>query len=437
MTTTIEAVVEIDLDRLAPHPRNVRRSLGDLKDLRSICDRGIETPLVVLPADGSGVHHIVAGHRQRAAAETAGLAAVPCVIRDYNDEADVLLSMIAENTQRSEGLNIVDEAQALTAVIDLRGGTVSARKLAAAVGHSEGWVRTRLALLCLPDSALDALHAAKITLDVAAALTAAVDYPELIDQLVTQRGLSVWHVESAHRKLLADLVVIEAEARIEATGVVAIGEDGWRANQASWKTLDDLGLDPKLHSSESCHTVVVKARFDGTVVEIPACTEPRRHRGRKPDSELVVATSTPSEADQTATVDRRERRLATQSRSDWVGERLRTGRPPAIAGAFPLAMATWIDSAPYAVTQKAVMLLGIDQPEGGYVNYPSLLQKQLAADPKQLTTVALALVAATAEECARQSPASTVVVRYLDTIERLGYQPTDWEQAKRLTDAAA
>ena len=69
---------------------------------------------------------------------------------------------IAENTQRSDGFTS-DEAQALAAVIDLRGGTVTAHKLATAVGHSEGWVRTRLALLCLPDSALDALHAATIT----------------------------------------------------------------------------------------------------------------------------------------------------------------------------------------------------------------------------------------------------------------------------------
>ena len=436
-TTTVEAVVEIDLGHLAPHPRNVRRSLGDLKDLtRSIRDRGIETPLVVIPADGNGVHHIVAGHRRRAAAETAGVLTVPCLVRDFNDEADVVLSMIAENTQRSDGLNIVDEAQALAAVIDLRGGTVSARKLAAAVGHSEGWVRTRLALLCLPDTALDALHAAKITLDVATALTAAVDHPELIDHLVTQRGLSVWHVESAHRKLLADLAVSEAGTRIEATGIVAVGEDEWRANQSAWKTLDDLGLDADAHRGELCHTVVVKARYDGTVVEIPACTEPRRHRGRKPDSELVVAPTEPSEADHAATLDRRERRHATQSRTEWVGERLRTGRPPAMADAFPLAIASWIDSAPYAATQKAVALLGIDQPDGGYVNYAALLHLRLAADPKQLTTVAVALVAATAEERARQSPASTVVVRYLDAIERLGYQPTDWEHTQRLTTAA-
>ena len=47
MTDTLEHVIDIALDRLAAHPRNVRRSPGDLKDLiRSIRDRGVETPLV-------------------------------------------------------------------------------------------------------------------------------------------------------------------------------------------------------------------------------------------------------------------------------------------------------------------------------------------------------------------------------------------------------
>lgn len=70
-------------------------------------------------------------------------------------------------------------------------------------------------------------------------------------------------------------------------------EDEWRANQTAWKTVDDLGLDPEAHRGESCHTVVVKTRYDGTVVEIPAGSEPRRHRGLKPDSELVVTPSEP------------------------------------------------------------------------------------------------------------------------------------------------
>lgn len=435
-TTTAEAVIELELTNLAPHPRNVRRSLGDLRDLtRSIRDRGIETPLVVMPADGAGVHHVVAGHRRRAAAEIAGLNTVPCLVRDFSDEADVVLAMIAENTQRSEGLNIVDEAQALAAVIDLRGGTVTARKLAAAVGHSEGWVRTRLGLLCLPDIALDALHAGKISLDVATALTAAVDHPELIDQLLTQRGLSVWNVESAHRRLLADLAVAEAIGRIGASGLSAVGEDAWRASQASWKTLDDLGIDAAAHRGESCHSVVVKARHDGTVVEIPACTEPRRHRGRKPDSELVVAVSSPSEADQASAADRRERRTATENRTNWLSERL-GGRQIAATDVFPLAIATMIDTVPYAVAQRAVRLLRLDHPESGYIDYAALLHDHLAADPKRLSAVAVSVVAAIAEERARQSHSSTVA-RYLDAIERLGYQPTDWEHAQRLTSAAA
>ena len=59
--------------RPAPSQRPPRRS-GTSSDLtRSIRDRGVETPLVVLPADGAGIHHIVAGHRRRAAAEAAGL----------------------------------------------------------------------------------------------------------------------------------------------------------------------------------------------------------------------------------------------------------------------------------------------------------------------------------------------------------------------------
>jgi hypothetical protein len=68
--------VEIDLGHLAPHPRNVRRSLGDLKDLtRSIRDRQSRPRWSCCQADDNGVHHIVAGHRHRAAAETAGLLA--------------------------------------------------------------------------------------------------------------------------------------------------------------------------------------------------------------------------------------------------------------------------------------------------------------------------------------------------------------------------
>ena len=437
MTDTLETVIEVPLDRLAPHPRNVRaRGLGDLKDLiRSIRERGVEHPLVVLPADGSGIHHIVAGHRRAAACAAAGKQSAPCIVRDYADEADVILAMVAENTQRSEGLNIVDEAQALAAVIDLRGGTVSARKLAAAVGHSENWVRTRLGLLVLPDAALDALHDGKLTLDTAAALIPLAEHVELIEQLVSRGGLTVWQVESAARKWQADQALTAATEALDAAGVAVVTEAKWKENQRSWKSLDDLGVAVEEHQDEPCHAVVVSCRYDGTVVEMPVCTEPKRHRGRNPESAIVVPPVEPSPADLAARAERKERKEANAARQAWVAERL-AGRNIAVAEAFPLAVATWIDSASYAVLKHAVELVGIEEPTNGYADYTALLHGVVADDPKRLSTVALALVAATAEDRAKQSPRSTTVTRYLDAIERLGYQPTDWEHAQRLSTAA-
>ena len=435
MTDPVTTVLDVPIAALASHPRNVRHRLGDLKDLtRSIRERGIETPLIVLPTDGAGVHHIVAGHRRRAAAEAAGMATVPCIVREFNDEADVVLAMLAENTQRSDGLNVVDEAQALAAVIDLRGGTVSARKLATAVGHSEGWVRTRLGLLVLPDAALDALQAGTITLDVATALISIAEHVGLVEQLVAHRGLSVWQIDSAHRELQADAALADATAALDAAGVTAVTEADWRENQREWKSLDDLGVTVDVHQGESCHAVVLTCRRDSTVVEMPVCTDPRRHRGRKPESAVVVASAEPTPAELAERADRRERRQATTTRQAWVAERLR-GRPIAASEAFPLTVATWIDSAPYAVLKHAVELVGVEVPDHGYPDYSTLLHGVLAENPKRLPAVAVALFAATAEDRARHSLRSPTVARYLDGLERLGYQPTDWEHTQRLEAA--
>ena len=81
--------------------------------------------------------------------------------------------------------------------------------------------------------------------------------------------------------------------------------------------------------------------------------------------------------------------------------------------------------------------LSIDRPDDGYVDYSALLHGHLDSDPRRVSAVAVALVAALVEERARQFPTSPAVARYLDAIERFGYQPTDWEHAQRLTATAA
>jgi len=438
MTPNLEQIIEIDLSRLYAHPRNVRRSLGDLRDLtRSVRDRGIETPLVVLSADGAGVHHIVAGHRRRAAAEAAGLSTAPCIVRQYADEAEIVLAMLAENTQRSDGLNIVDEAQALAAVIDLRGGSVSARRLAAATGHSETWVRSRLALLTLPDSALDALHSGRISLDVAVALTGLVELPDLIDTLLREhRSLTTWQVESAARSARTAAAVAGIVTRLEAKGITAVLEDTWRDNQRSWKTLDDLSLDAGPHADEPCHAVVVKARYDSTTVEIPICTEPRRHRGKNPASEIVSPTAERRPEDEAARQERRELRATAEARRSWLTERLSRRSVPA-SDALVLAVTTWTRSAPHSTVQHAAALLALDHDEEQIGSPAAVILDHLQSEPKRAGAVAIALVAATAEEHAARSLRAPIAADYLDTIERLGYQPTDWEHAQRLTTEAA
>ena len=181
-----------------------------------------------------------------------------------------MLCMIAENTQRSDGLNIVDEAQALAAVIDLRGGTVSTRKLATAVGHSEGWVRSRLALLSLPDSALDALHAGTITIDVATALTAVAEHPDLVDQLVTATRADACGRSNPPIAACSPTSPSPTPAAPStAAGVSAVSEDDWHVNRSTWKTLDDLRLDATAHRRRA---VPRRGR------QVPL----RRHRGRDP-----------------------------------------------------------------------------------------------------------------------------------------------------------
>ena len=436
MTDTIEHVLDIPLDQLAPHPRNVRRSLGDLRELtRSIRERGVETPLVVMPADGAGMHHIVAGHRRRAAAEAAGRTSAPCIVREFADEADVVLSMLAENTQRSDGLNIVDEAQALAAVIDLRGG-VSARKLAAAVGHSEGWVRTRLSLLTLPG--LRARRPPRRE-----------DHPRRRHRADRRPGrarahrgtarrpnLSVWQIEAAARQHTTDKAVDDASAALDAAG----RRGGQRGRVARGTAIVEDAGRPR----NSTRPLTEASR--ATPSSSSRGTTPRWSRSRSAPSHDATEAASPTASSSCHSTNRRRRTVsssstaedgseATEARAAWLSERLR--RPSRSRSGRGAAGRRDVDR------QRALRRCraGIPQPRRRAADgeqrpdHARLLHAHLAADPKRVTAVAVALVAATCEERARHSLTSSTVARYLDAIERLGYQPTDWEHTQRLTAA--
>ena len=109
----------------------------------SVKAQGVVQPIVVR-ADG-GEFEIIAGERRWRAAQAAGLAEIPAVVRCVDDEAALAMSLI-ENIQR-EDLNPIEEAVALKRLIDEF--EMTHEVAADAVGRSRAMVSNMLRLLDL------------------------------------------------------------------------------------------------------------------------------------------------------------------------------------------------------------------------------------------------------------------------------------------------
>ena len=120
---------ELPLSQLAPGP-NTRTEFSD-KALAELADsiraQGVLQPLLVrpyplpvgtgsTPVPDSPAFQIIAGERRFRAATLAGLATVPCTIRECTDVEAAELQLI-ENLQR-EGVHRLDEAARLRQLIE-------------------------------------------------------------------------------------------------------------------------------------------------------------------------------------------------------------------------------------------------------------------------------------------------------------------------------
>jgi ParB family transcriptional regulator, chromosome partitioning protein len=181
-----------------------QESLGELAD--SIKARGLVQPILVrpLPRPNPGEsqrYEIIAGERRWRAAQMAGLADIPAVIRDVPDEAAVAMALI-ENIQR-EDLNPLEEARALLRLIEEFGLTHQAA--ADAVGRSRAAVGNLIRLMDLADEVKQLLESRRIEMGHARALlglTARRQQVEVAD-LVAKKGLSVRDTEALVRRLIA------------------------------------------------------------------------------------------------------------------------------------------------------------------------------------------------------------------------------------------
>jgi ParB family chromosome partitioning protein len=201
------ATLPVDLlQRGKYQPRTDMRpeSLGELAD--SIKSRGLVQPILVRPLARpnpaeSQRYEIIAGERRWRAAQMAGLAEIPAVIRDVPDEDAVAMALI-ENIQR-EDLNPLEEARALLRLIEEFGLTHQAA--AEAVGRSRAAVSNLLRLMELTDEVKELLESRRIEMGHARALLGLSTRRQQIEvaALVAKKGLSVRDTESLVRRIMA------------------------------------------------------------------------------------------------------------------------------------------------------------------------------------------------------------------------------------------
>ena len=96
-----EKVREIALEAIEAfpgHPFKVADDEDMARLAESIAESGVLVPLTVRPF-GDGMYGLVSGHRRKRAAEIAGLATVPCVVRCMGDD-EATIAMVDSNLQR-------------------------------------------------------------------------------------------------------------------------------------------------------------------------------------------------------------------------------------------------------------------------------------------------------------------------------------------------
>jgi ParB family chromosome partitioning protein len=169
-----------------------RMDPGSLEDLAaSIKAQGLIQPISVRSA-GGGRYEIIAGERRWRAAQIAGLAAVPVLIRDIPDEAALAMSLI-ENIQR-EDLNPLEEAAGLQRLIEEFGMTH--QEAADAVGRSRSAASNLLRLLQLAKPVQDMLMAGDLEMGHARALLPLAKSEQgRVAAVVVDKGWSVRETE--------------------------------------------------------------------------------------------------------------------------------------------------------------------------------------------------------------------------------------------------
>ena len=180
---------------IIPDPNQPRRDFdqAELTVLAdSIKEHGVLQPIVVAPRGSK--YEIVAGERRYRAAQIAGLAKMPAIVRTLSAQHRLEVSII-ENVQRLD-LNPLEEA---TAYLKLRAQlNLTDKEIGKRVGKASSTVSNAIRLLNMPDNAKQALLEGKIC-EAHGRQILAIEDPVVQQQLLDEIIKNKWSVRRAEQ----------------------------------------------------------------------------------------------------------------------------------------------------------------------------------------------------------------------------------------------
>jgi ParB family chromosome partitioning protein len=188
------AILTIQPGRYQPRHAMDPERLDELA--ASIRAQGVIQPIVVREI-GRDRYELIAGERRWRAAQKAGLADIPALVKEVPDQAVVAMALI-ENIQR-ENLSPLEEAQALSRLI--QEFHLTHQETAEAIGRSRASVSNLLRLLDLPAEIKRLLDERKLDMGHARALATLPDErATLLALQAAEHGWSVRELEEAARR---------------------------------------------------------------------------------------------------------------------------------------------------------------------------------------------------------------------------------------------
>ena len=182
-----KTILQVPVEDIIPNRFQPRLSFDDtsLSDLAlSIKQHGIIQPLVLRRKNDK--YEIIAGERRFKAAKLAGLASVPAVISNLDDNASAEVAIV-ENIQRKD-LTAIEEAKSFQALLDK--GYMTQDELARKMGLSQSAISNKLRLLTLDESVQEAILSEKISERHARTLLKVPSHEkqkELLNKIINER----------------------------------------------------------------------------------------------------------------------------------------------------------------------------------------------------------------------------------------------------------